>query len=76
MEEGNPKKLKDTYNVKSDIWSVGMIAYFMFYRSLPFKSDMEDIDAIKNEILSFQISLGPSPGDLTEIDFFKEIVKR
>ncbi len=42
------------FEPSADLWSLGMILYFMCTGRLPFQSDLEDIEALKHEILSIQ----------------------
>lgn len=40
------------FSPKSDMWSLGMVLYYLCYSSLPYKQ-IDDVDALKAEILSF-----------------------
>ncbi|KAJ1829720.1 putative serine/threonine-protein kinase iks1 [Coemansia sp. RSA 2599] len=40
----------DSYSTKSDMWSLGMVLYYLCYSRLPF-SDIDDIDALRRDVL-------------------------
>ncbi|KAJ1505441.1 putative serine/threonine-protein kinase iks1 [Coelomomyces lativittatus] len=42
------------YSVKADIWSFGLLAYFVCFGSLPF-TQIDDVDLLKTEISTFSI---------------------
>ena len=39
-----PEVLKSNYNIKADIWSFGIIVYFLIYNKFPFMTDSSDTD--------------------------------
>ncbi|RCI01804.1 hypothetical protein CU098_010703 [Rhizopus stolonifer] len=41
------------YSPKADMWSLGMVLYFLCYSRLPY-SVIDDVDILRTEILSFQ----------------------
>ncbi|CAO3640061.1 unnamed protein product [Cunninghamella echinulata] len=41
------------YSPKADMWSLGMVLYYLCYSSLPY-SNVDDIDILREEILSFK----------------------
>ncbi|EPZ32501.1 Protein kinase, catalytic domain-containing protein [Rozella allomycis CSF55] len=41
----------DIYDVKSDVWSLGMVFLYIYQRSLPFQN-LDDIEQLRNDILS------------------------
>ncbi|KAJ3125461.1 putative serine/threonine-protein kinase iks1 [Nowakowskiella sp. JEL0407] len=49
-EEGN---FKNDYSTAADIWSLGMVLYYLCYSSLPY-SQVDDVDILREEILNFQ----------------------
>ncbi|KAJ2883336.1 putative serine/threonine-protein kinase iks1 [Coemansia asiatica] len=40
----------DSYSTKSDMWSLGMVLYYLCYSRLPF-TDIDDIDALRRDVL-------------------------
>ena len=50
------------HSLKADIWSLGVILYFLCYSHVPY-SQTEDVDVLKKEILSFKLKF---PSDLNE----------
>ncbi|CAH1764586.1 7598_t:CDS:10 [Entrophospora sp. SA101] len=51
------KYLKD-YSPKSDIWSLGMVLYYLCYSRLPYHH-VDDVDLLKQEILDFNLASFP-----------------
>ncbi|KAJ1854908.1 putative serine/threonine-protein kinase iks1 [Coemansia sp. RSA 2703] len=43
----------DSYSTKSDMWSLGMMLYYLCYTQLPY-SDIDDIDALRRDVLKFR----------------------
>jgi serine/threonine protein kinase len=41
------------YSPKADMWSLGMVLYYLCYSRLPY-SNIDDVDILRQEILSFQ----------------------
>lgn len=41
------------HSVQTDIWSLGMILYFMYFAKLPYKN-VEDIDALREDLLTMK----------------------
>lgn len=41
------------YSPKADMWSLGMVLYYLCYSRLPY-SNIDDIDILRQEILSFK----------------------
>ncbi|KAI7866251.1 kinase-like domain-containing protein [Spinellus fusiger] len=41
------------YSSKADMWSLGMVLYYLCYSRLPY-SNVEDVDVLKHEILGFK----------------------
>jgi serine/threonine protein kinase len=39
-----PEVMKNNYNIKADIWSFGVIVYFLIYNKFPFMTDSSNID--------------------------------
>ncbi|PVU90807.1 hypothetical protein BB560_006176 [Smittium megazygosporum] len=53
--DGNGKYLDD-YSTKADMWSLGMLLYYMCYSSLPF-TEINDIDRLKKDVLGLRLHL-------------------
>ena len=77
-EDASTGKPKNIFDTRSDIWSVGMIAYYMLHLRLPYVSDLEDIDALRKEILEseFKPLLAKPPSAPSDLDFLFEIINR
>ncbi|KAI9021665.1 kinase-like domain-containing protein [Phycomyces nitens] len=41
------------YSSKADMWSLGMVLYYLCYSRLPY-SNVDDVDVLRNEILAFR----------------------
>ncbi|KAL0085890.1 kinase-like domain-containing protein [Phycomyces blakesleeanus] len=41
------------YSSKADMWSLGMVLYYLCYSRLPY-SNVDDVDILRNEILAFK----------------------
>eukprot|EP00124_Ichthyophonus_hoferi_P001395 Ihof_evm8s71 gene=Ihof_evmTU8s71 len=56
-EEGN---YSEVYDMKSDMWSAGLILHVLMFGQLPWKSSLDDFEGIKAEILAFrQVEIPP-----------------
>ena len=44
---------KADYDEKCDMWSIGIIAYILLCGEQPFKDKENDVEKLKNKILSF-----------------------
>ncbi|KAI8326215.1 kinase-like protein [Martensiomyces pterosporus] len=43
----------DSYSTKSDMWSLGMVLYYLCYSRLPY-ANIDDIDALRHDVLSLK----------------------
>ncbi|KAJ2725045.1 putative serine/threonine-protein kinase iks1 [Coemansia sp. D1744] len=43
----------DSYSTKSDMWSLGMVLYYLCYSRLPF-ANIDDIDILRQDVLDFR----------------------
>ncbi|KAJ2727135.1 putative serine/threonine-protein kinase iks1 [Coemansia sp. Benny D115] len=43
----------DSYSTKSDMWSLGMVLYYLCYTRLPF-TDIDDIDLLRRDVLKLK----------------------
>ncbi|KAJ1950897.1 putative serine/threonine-protein kinase iks1 [Linderina pennispora] len=43
----------DSYSTKSDMWSLGMVLYYLCYTQLPF-SNIEDLDILRRDVLALR----------------------
>ncbi|KAJ1932934.1 putative serine/threonine-protein kinase iks1, partial [Linderina macrospora] len=43
----------DSYSTKSDMWSLGMVLYYLCYTQLPF-SNIEDLDILRHDVLALR----------------------
>ncbi|RUS19577.1 kinase-like domain-containing protein [Endogone sp. FLAS-F59071] len=65
------------FSPKSDMWSLGMVLYYLCYSSLPYRQ-VDDVDVLKAEILAFNGVTFPQPNpslrtDIPEI--FKDLMR-
>ncbi|KAI9142669.1 kinase-like domain-containing protein [Paraphysoderma sedebokerense] len=44
---------KNDFSFKSDLWSLGLLLYYLCYSSLPYQQ-IDDVDILKNEIMGFE----------------------
>ncbi|KAJ2679676.1 putative serine/threonine-protein kinase iks1 [Coemansia spiralis] len=59
IEVDSKGRYLDSYSTKADMWSLGMVLYYLCYSKLPY-SNIDDIDILRNDVLS-----------LGQIDFTK-----
>ncbi|KAJ2786069.1 putative serine/threonine-protein kinase iks1 [Coemansia javaensis] len=43
----------DSYSTKSDMWSLGMVLYYLCYTGMPF-TDIDDIDVLRRDVLGLR----------------------
>ncbi|KAL4206131.1 kinase-like domain-containing protein [Rhizopus microsporus] len=55
------------YSPKADMWSLGMVLYYLCYSRLPY-SNIDDIDILRQEILSFKEVVFPK----SRLDIYKD----
>jgi serine/threonine protein kinase len=67
VADGTPIGSTMTYNAKSDMWSVGLILFFMAYGRLPWSGS--DADSLFKSILSHRRIVCP-PGRSKALEFF------
>ncbi|KAJ3020542.1 UNVERIFIED_CONTAM: hypothetical protein HDU68_010121 [Siphonaria sp. JEL0065] len=52
LEQDTQGRYKNNHSVKGDMFSLGVVLYFLCYSSVPY-SQVEDVDLLKEEILQF-----------------------
>ncbi|RKP38994.1 kinase-like domain-containing protein, partial [Dimargaris cristalligena] len=54
----------DAYSVKADVWSLGMILYYLCYSKLPF-TQIDNVDILRSEILGLHGIQMPAEGQVS-----------
>ncbi|KAJ2355998.1 putative serine/threonine-protein kinase iks1, partial [Coemansia sp. RSA 2618] len=53
IEVDSTGRYLDSYSTKSDMWSLGMVLYYLCYSQLPF-ANIDDIDILRRDVLDFR----------------------
>lgn len=53
LEVDDTGRFLDSYSTKSDMWSLGMVLYYLCYSGLPF-TNIDDIDILRDDVLSLK----------------------
>ncbi|KAJ1845857.1 putative serine/threonine-protein kinase iks1 [Coemansia sp. RSA 2708] len=53
LEVDSAGRYLDSYSTKSDMWSLGMVLYYLCYSQLPF-ANIDDIDILRKDVLVFR----------------------
>ncbi|KAJ2908401.1 putative serine/threonine-protein kinase iks1, partial [Coemansia aciculifera] len=53
IEVDDAGRFLDSYSTKSDMWSLGMVLYYLCYSKLPYP-DIDDIDVLRKAVLEFK----------------------
>ncbi|KAJ2848743.1 putative serine/threonine-protein kinase iks1, partial [Coemansia brasiliensis] len=53
LEVDDTGRYLDSYSTKSDMWSLGMVLYYLCYSQLPFKN-IDDVDILRKDVLKLR----------------------
>lgn len=70
-------KYTDEFSFKGDMWSLGMVLYYLCYSRLPY-SQIEDVDILRQEIRQFKTITIPEddgPGGRVIPDELKFLIR-